>query len=362
MRKWIEILRTGTFTDSSGNEHTFTEADLDNIVKKYDPSVHEAPEVIGHPKSNSPAWGWVGALKREGDKLFYKAKDRVSEFQQMLDKKMFKKRSAAFYKDWTLKHVGWLGAKPPAVKGLADVAFSEEEDVTIEFEEYRIPIIGRIFQRIRDFLIDKYDIETADNVIRNWEIEDLQREPEEIDQPAAFSGKKTEEEDMDKVKELETQLSEKEAKLKEFAESGTAKDSEIVTLKTDIAGLKAAQRKTDYQSFCETLEKEGKLTPAMKPQVLDFMEVLSDADEHEFSESDGKVKKQPLEVFKTFLNALPKQVEFSETARKDKAAAGDKDREDLISEFMEKNQDATYKEAVLSVSKKHPEKFGSGTE
>lgn len=37
MDKWIEIARTGTFTDSAGRQQTFTEKDLDAIASAYDP-------------------------------------------------------------------------------------------------------------------------------------------------------------------------------------------------------------------------------------------------------------------------------------------------------------------------------------
>ena len=67
---WICIARAGTFQDSQGREHTFTEADLEAIRAGYDPAQSEAPLVFGHPKDSDPAFGWVAALKREGEKLF----------------------------------------------------------------------------------------------------------------------------------------------------------------------------------------------------------------------------------------------------------------------------------------------------
>lgn len=33
----------------------------------YDPKIHEAPLVIGHPKHNAPAHGWVGKFRRGRD-------------------------------------------------------------------------------------------------------------------------------------------------------------------------------------------------------------------------------------------------------------------------------------------------------
>lgn len=133
---WIPIFRTGTWTDSSGNTRTWTEEDLDRIVERYNPQEHEAPVVIGHPKDNAPAWGWVEALKRDGEVLYAKLKQLVPEFVDMVKRGLFKKRSISLYPDLTLRHIGFLGAMPPAVKGLPDVAFRQGGDeMTIELAE-----------------------------------------------------------------------------------------------------------------------------------------------------------------------------------------------------------------------------------
>lgn len=296
----IEIFRSGTHTDSAGNTRTWTNEDLDAIAAKYDPANHEAPVVIGHPKDNAPAFGWVEGLERKGSVLYAKLKDLVPEFVEAVKKGLYKKRSISLYPDMTLRHIGFLGAMPPAVKGLADAAFSESEAVTIEFADYR----------------DNPD--TADRIVGSWEIEELQRqakEPEAVS-PAFNEGGQ----EMDKIQELETKLREKETALSEFAEADKAKEYEIARLRKELDEERAKQRTAEFQSFCEGLIREGRLTPAMKPCVLDLMEILSGSGEYEFSEGDAKVKAQPVEKFKAFLNRLPKQVEFGETARKDKAA------------------------------------------
>ena len=129
---WIEIFKTGTHTDSSGKTETWTERDLDDIVSQYNPEIHEAPVVIGHPKDNVPAFGWAETLKREGQVLYAKLKDLVPEFVDLLKRNMFKKRSISLYPDGGLKHIGFLGAVPPAIKGLADIKFSQDESISIE--------------------------------------------------------------------------------------------------------------------------------------------------------------------------------------------------------------------------------------
>jgi hypothetical protein len=135
---WLPVFRTGKHTDSGGNTREWTRDDLDKVAGDYNPSHHEAPLVIGHPKENAPAWGWVEALKREGDILLAKPKQLVDEFVEMLKKGMYKKRSISLYPDGSLRHIGFLGAMPPAVKGIPDLSFSDKYALTIEFSESRL--------------------------------------------------------------------------------------------------------------------------------------------------------------------------------------------------------------------------------
>lgn len=132
----FEIFAAGTHTASNGNTHSFTQNDLDNIVASYNPELHEAPIVIGHPKDNAPAFGWIESIKRVGDKLIAKPKQLVPEFLQAVKNGLFKKRSISLNPDGSLRHVGFLGAVPPAVKGLADIKFSAGEEIlSFEFSE-----------------------------------------------------------------------------------------------------------------------------------------------------------------------------------------------------------------------------------
>ncbi|MDY6989228.1 MAG: hypothetical protein SWQ30_14350 [Thermodesulfobacteriota bacterium] len=140
---WIEVFKTGTHTASNGKTMTVSEADLDRIANQYNPKHHEAPVVIGHPKEADPAYGWVERLKRSGSTLLAKLKDLVPEFVELVKKGLYKKRSISLFPDLTLKHVGFLGATPPAVKGLADVRFMEFKDggntMTFTFSEKTDP-------------------------------------------------------------------------------------------------------------------------------------------------------------------------------------------------------------------------------
>ncbi|HFO0136935.1 TPA: peptidase, partial [Pseudomonas aeruginosa] len=62
--KSIPFFRAGRHLDSRGRQVEFSEADLDAAIAGYDPALHRAPLVIGHPKDNGPAYGWVGSISR----------------------------------------------------------------------------------------------------------------------------------------------------------------------------------------------------------------------------------------------------------------------------------------------------------
>ena len=81
--------------------------------------------MIGHPKDNAPAYGWVEGLERKGDTLWAEILPTVAQFSDWLKAGLFKKRSISLYPDMSLRHVGFLGAMPPAVKGLPDASFKE---------------------------------------------------------------------------------------------------------------------------------------------------------------------------------------------------------------------------------------------
>ena len=129
---WFEIFKTGEHTDSSGNKASYSEAELDKIATLYNSRLKEsdsfqAPVVKGHPKTDDPAFGWVEMLKRKGNILFAKIKQLAPEIIEEIKQGRFKNISIALYPDMLLRHIGLLGAIPPAVKGLKPVSFSEND-------------------------------------------------------------------------------------------------------------------------------------------------------------------------------------------------------------------------------------------
>lgn len=127
---WIEIFKAGSHKDSKGKITSYDVQAIDNIVKVYNSKVNEsesfqAPLVKGHPKTNEPAYGWIESLKRNGDILLAKLNNVSNEIIEQVKHGLYKKVSIALYDDNMLRHVGLLGAVPPAVKGLKNVCFND---------------------------------------------------------------------------------------------------------------------------------------------------------------------------------------------------------------------------------------------
>ena len=119
----------------NGREVSFTADDLDAIADGYDPSVRRAPIVIGHPRHDAPAYGWVERVEEEGTRLYAVATDLAAPFVEWLEEEYYSERSASLWLpdqsptgDWYLRHVGFLGAAPPAIPGLEAHQFADSGD------------------------------------------------------------------------------------------------------------------------------------------------------------------------------------------------------------------------------------------
>ena len=182
----IHIFKAGTHTDMHGKKLPFTPDDLAACVKAYDPSVHEAPLVIGHPRTEDPAWGWVKALSLSGVDLMAEPAQLDPQFAEMVTDGRFKKVSASFYLPDSpsnpkpgvlyLRHVGFLGAQPPSVKGLKQVSFSEQEEGVVEFADWQAITNASLWGKLRDFLIARFSLDEAEKVLPEWQLNSLREE------------------------------------------------------------------------------------------------------------------------------------------------------------------------------------------
>lgn len=256
---WVEIARTGTFTDSAGRPQTFTAEDLDAIARSYDPDRRDAPLVFGHPHSDAaPAFGWVDRLKSEDGRLLAQFRRVPEEVRALVDAGHYRHVSMSLMPDRvTLRHVALLGAAQPAIDGLKAVQFADGAGaITVDFAA----------------------ITKGDDAMT---MEDLQRQ----------------------IGQLQAQI---EALKKELADAEEGKsDAERAR---ECAEKQAAEVDADFAAYRERVEgerrearvaglvKAGKVTPAEKADVLAFAASLASvAAPVEFTAPDGKKELLSLE-------------------------------------------------------------------
>jgi broad specificity phosphatase PhoE/FtsZ-binding cell division protein ZapB len=151
---WVSAFRSGLHTDSDGVAHLWEVPDLQIIAQQYNKAVepgnperHVAPVVLGHPKDDSPAYGWISKAKAVGDKLYLKLSEMQPEFVDALKRGLYKTRSISLYPDLNIRHIGFLGGSVPAVKGLGPFKFAETKEYkTYEFEEKTMVDVNELKQ------------------------------------------------------------------------------------------------------------------------------------------------------------------------------------------------------------------------
>jgi len=310
---------------------TFSEADLRACAQAYDPGVHEAPIVLGHPETNGPAHGWVGALIADKTGLRAVPRQINPAFAEMARQGSFKKISASFYHPdspdnpvpgvFYLRHVGVLGAQPPAVKGLEQFEFGEDEAGVVSFEE-SLDADGELtgtglFAQLRAWLIKHKGQAVADDVLPEDKLKRLAEQAEDAPEAAPPPDADVAPDDAaeDVVEQLTQQITEQAETIAQLAQEKAKLEDE----KDHAASGEAAE-------FAENLIREGRLLPRHRAAVLAFIEMAAGRTPQrnasgviEFGEGD---KTRPLlPAFKAFLSGLPKATNFAEVAPKHRAPA-----------------------------------------
>ena len=300
--KPIEIFAAGRHTATNGTVLDVSVADLADIAAGYDPAKHEAPLVIGHPKQDHPAYGWVKGLRVDGDRLVADADELDASFADAVAAKRYKKVSASFYLPdgqgnptpgkMHLKHVGFLGAVPPAVKGLRHVSFAEDNAGTVEFSDWGDRAAARLWRQMREWIIAKFGQEEADKVLPNWDVDAVAEAAvtpsTSFAEPAAPSA-----EELARLAALDQREAELNARAAEFAE----RDKKA--------------RRDGHAAFLDTLIAEGRVLPAERDQLLAFMEAVDDAGSVSFAEG---AERPAGDVFRSFAAAVPARVPMGEMA------------------------------------------------
>ena len=302
---WIEIFRGGTQIDSQGKSWDGDKI-IESATKQYQPGVHDAPLVVGHPADNAPAFGWVDGLRttvKNGVKtLEAHFKQVAPEFESLVKSGRFKKRSAAFYPDGSLRHVGWLGAVPPAVKGLADVAFQADAE-SIEFTE-EFSNQGGFVMELKEFFEN----------LKSWA--GLTAAVQGQGQPSPFPGQPA------------TPVTPQPAAVKSFTEADLeaakkevveeAKKQAAAEFAEKEAASKKAAREAEIKAHVKNLVDSGKVMPAFSEHLTRVLLAADTGPEMEFGEQ--KTKGSPADCLIDTLEHRPEWQLFGELPAPDSAA------------------------------------------
>ncbi len=277
----FEIFKTGTHTSDKGITKDYTEDDLNFIATSYNPSENEAPIVIGHPADNAPAYGWIESLKVVGDKLIAKAKDIIPEFKEAVQKGLYKKRSISLDKDGKLRHVGFLGAAAPAVKGLADIQFSSPSEV-----EYEYDIPGQTNQ-------------TSSKPKENGNEKVVYPENSE----KLFSN-------------FSDQLNNIQSLLSNLTQDFKEKDNEqIKDINQQINNIKFKLNTSELENKIDSKLKDGSFTPAMKHKTMNLLSYINDqnfTDGFNFTNFTETIRT----LINEFIDSVPRIIYYENFAEK----------------------------------------------
>jgi hypothetical protein len=342
----IHIFRLGTHTDVSGKTLAFGEAELEASAKAYDPALFEAPLVVGHPQLDAPAYGWVESLSFGQGGLVAAPRQVDPAFAELVRAGRFKKISASFYLPDSpanpapgvlyLRHVGFLGAAAPAVKGLKPVEFAQAEEGVVEFSDsWAERQNAGLWRSLREWLLAKFGQEDADRAVPGHQVETVEEAarkelPEEQSQPAFGEPGAANPNPQAQAKEENVDQKEKEAlaaeraKLAEERAALEKQRADFAERETKLKETEAGRIHAEHVAFAENLVKEGRLLPANKEATVGLLDSLAVSDAVLcFAEENGaKVEKGALQTMKDMLAASPKAVAFGELATGELGAGG----------------------------------------
>lgn len=302
MLKLLQIFRAGRHISTSGEAIEFTEADVDQVVRSYDPKLHEAPLVVGHPRTDDPAYGWVQGLSRGAGGALEAIPTQVDPaFAELVGQGRFKKISASFYKpdspanpkpgSWYLRHVGFLGAQPPAVKGLRPASFREAEAGVVEFAEVDVPTF---LDQLRQLLADQLGEQAVNDAFAMAADPNAPPPANPAANPPANP-------------QAPANMAERRAR-------ASATEQRMDRLERRMAERERELRRRENTSFLEELVRAGRPLPCKPDLLLNFMELIDAAPAGAVSFGEGE-KRDPGQLFREeVLGKLPKRVNFAEVS------------------------------------------------
>ena len=375
---WIDVCRTGNWRDARGRDVAIDEARLDRIVEAH-AGADPAPVVVGHPETDAPAYAWIDGLRRSGDRLQATLRDIAPAFREAVEGGRYAGRSIALQGD-TLRHLGFLGGRAPAVPGLAPTQFADKPETVVAFaaaalagpvERAAFGAMARIARGMRERIIATDGQDAADATVPDWEIETLAEAakpppaaadearpflaapdatPHAIDEAPADN---RQEGDMPKS---EAELAAESAALDErktaLDEQKADQDQRETALAAREAARQAADRLAAATATLKPHVEAGRVPPAEAAALAALLASLPDGDGETvtFAAADGaEASEAPRAIFERHLAGLPVRIDYGTRAGGAAPAAQGEDNPAIAAEARELVAEAGAKGRILTV-------------
>ena len=389
----LEIVKTGDHISEAGKKVTFTEADLDEMIKNAADlkDTIKPTLVVSHAEGDlsaainaqvvgAPQVGWMDPAsltkKKNTDgsvSLLASFRDIAKNAEEKIGTAL-KRISSEIYDNYkagektfgkALRRIAFVGI--PAIKDMQDVTQAH-----LVFGE--TPDQPTTWVTLSEAAPKKEDDMTAE------EAKKMQDEVTKLSEQVAALVKENEElkkakpkadiADMD-VSELAEQVIELTEKMTKMAETDTTKDAKIVALETEhqttvakLSEVEQKKKREDIDRFCADLMRTGRVSPALlKLGLQKFMAGLEDNEVLKFGEGVKTYDLTQLGFMKKFFMSIPPNtiVRFGELAfGKADPNANDagKTAADRLSEatrkFMAENKVLSFNEAFSLAQKANP--------
>ncbi|HUU97738.1 MAG TPA: hypothetical protein VM487_18540 [Phycisphaerae bacterium] len=285
---WIPSCMTGEYPK---HNLTLKEQDFRDVEKNFaaEPAGEEVPVCFDHEEKGE-SLGWVAGVKAAGKKLVCKLRNVSQKLCDAVNSRKFPNRSVRLERKedgtWRLRHLSFLGAKPPAVKGMGWVCLGDNggtQFIDVAFE---------------DVVLDSEGPETE--ITMPEQTQEQSHTVTLADMSAQYEAE---------VKDLEAKLSAQMAEME-------AKEARLAELEAERVKLAARDREREIASFADGQLAKGQWAPAFdKMGIRTFMAQLDAAGEGDVELADpaqaGKTTKSLGAWFKGFMEKLPKIVDLS---------------------------------------------------
>ncbi len=364
--KWMPIGKVGIWTDKNNQIAKLDEKYFDEVVAATKPG--DVNFVIEHPSFDKIGFGKPSILKRVGEFLFALPGEVNEDFKKAVNAGELPGRSMTIDKATKkLLNISFLPPNiEPAIEGLGSYSFSkamqddnldvfilqsglleneshfaELEQDKLEFAQYEVSnypfrTIKELFRNIKDFMIEKFGLETANNILPNYSIDDVGNAPRifqtaEIGLINQFS-KNNKGNEMKTVDLKTLDFSKADPNLKAAIEALQSNNqelaNELATTKTELqtaTGKITAAEKEKIESevlqFCSSENIAKKILPADQKKAVQFLMAQKEKGTLEFSSADGKKESfDAYEFAKSLIEKLPDAIETAEFAKGSTAA------------------------------------------